>query len=633
MITLRLKDGKELKFEPGLSVLEIAGKISEGLARNALAALIDGELADLRTVVNRDCALEILTFDDDGGKWTLRHTAAHVLAQAVLNLYPGTQLAIGPAIDNGFYYDFDFIKPLTAEELPRIEEEMKRLVKTGMKPKRFATSRQEALEREKNNPYKTELITELPDNEEISFYEQDGFVDLCAGPHVVDTKVVKAIKLTSVAGAYWRGNEKNKMLTRIYGTAYTKQADLDAYLTMLEEAKKRDHRRLGRELELFTLLDEGQGFPFFLPNGLILKNLLMDYWREVHRRAGYKEIQSPLMLSRGLWEVSGHADNYADKMYTTKIDEREFSLKPMNCPGGILVYKQDLHSYREFPLRLGEMGIVHRHELSGTLHGLMRVRSFTQDDAHIYMTEDQIKDEVKHIVGMIDEMYATFGFEYLIELSTRPEKSIGTAEIWDMSTESLREALVDIGKPFKINEGDGAFYGPKIDFHLLDAIGRTWQCATIQLDFNLPERFDLEYVAADGTRKPPVMIHRVIYGALERFMGILIEHYAGAFPLWLSPVQAIVLPISDKVLDYAISVEKRLDGAGFRAQTDRRQEKIGFKIRDARNRRIPYILVVGDAEAEAGNVALRSRAGDEGAARIDAVIERMRSEVDTRSGN
>ena len=630
MISVTLKDGKVLRFEAGLSVYEIAGKISEGLQRNALGALVDGELADLRSILDKDCTLEILTFDDAGGKWALRHTAAHLLAQAVLNLYPGTLLGIGPAIDDGFYYDFEFAKPLTAEELPAIEEEMKRLAKSGMKPRRFTLSRGEALALVKDDPYKRELINDLPEGEDLSFYEQEGFTDLCAGPHVMDTKVIKAIKLISVAGAYWRGSEKNKMLTRIYGTAYTKQADLDAYLEMIEEAKKRDHRKLGRELDLFVMLEEGQGFPFFLPKGLILKNLLVDYWREVHRKAGYQEISTPLMLDRSLWDRSGHSENYSDKMYVTKIDDREYCVKPMNCPGGILVYKQNLHSYREFPLRIGEMGIVHRHELSGTLHGLIRVRTITQDDAHIYMLPEQIKDEIINVIRLTDEIYSTFGFTYKLELSTRPEKSIGSAEIWEIATNALRDALIDVGKPYTVNEGDGAFYGPKIDFHVQDAIGRSWQCATIQLDFNLPERFELEYVGADGGKHRPVMIHRTIYGALERFMGILIEHYAGQFPLWLSPVQAIVLPISDKTLPYANSVESRLAGQGFRVETDRRQEKIGFKIREARNRRIPYILVVGDAEEAANAVALRSRAGDEGALGLEAVVERMINEVKER---
>jgi len=628
MITLTLKDGKELMLEAGLSVYDIAGRLSEGLQRNALAALVDGGLSDLRAVLDKDASLEILTFNDEGGKWTLRHTAAHLLAQAVLNLYPGTLLAIGPAIDDGFYYDFEFAKPLTADELPAIEDEMKRLAKTGMKPKRYALSRADALESVKNEPYKTELITDLPEGEEISFYEQGGFTDLCAGPHVMDTKAVKAVKLTSVAGAYWRGSEKNKMLTRIYGTAYTKQADLDAYLERLEEAKKRDHRKLGRELSLFAMLDEGQGFPFWLPNGLILKNILTDYWRGVHKRENYMEISTPLMLDANLWDVSGHRKSFGEKnMYATKIDDYEYFMKPMNCPGGILIYKQDLHSYREFPLRIGELGIVHRHEKSGTLHGLIRVRSFTQDDAHIYMTPDQIKDEVKHVMGLMDEIYGTFGFTYKLELSTRPENSVGTDEMWENATNALRETLEETGKVYKVNEGDGAFYGPKIDYHLTDAIGRTFQCGTIQLDFNLPERFGMEYVAPDGSKQRPAMIHRTIYGALERFLGLLIEHYAGQFPLWLSPVQAIVLPISDKFLSYARSVENRLNAEGFRVETDRRQEKIGYKIREARNRRIPYILVVGEAEEAANTVSLRSREGDEGAQAADAVISRMRDEV------
>jgi threonyl-tRNA synthetase len=552
-----------------------------------------------------------------------------LLAQAVLNLYPGTRLAIGPAIDEGFYYDFEFAKPLTGDELTAVEEEMKRLAKTGMKPKRFALSRAEALESVKNEPYKVELITELPEDAEISFYEQGGFTDLCAGPHVMDTKAVKAVKLTSLAGAYWRGSEKNKMLTRIYGTAYTKQADLDAHMERIEEAKKRDHRKLGRELSLFALLDEGQGFPFWLPNGLILKNILVEYWRGVHKRENYMEISTPLMLDAELWEVSGHRKSFGEKnMYATKIDDYEYFMKPMNCPGGILLYKQDLHSYREFPLRVGELGIVHRHELSGTLHGLIRVRSFTQDDAHIYITPEQIKDEVKHVMGLMDEIYGTFGFVCgKMELSTRPENSVGTDEMWETATNALRETLDETGKPYVINEGDGAFYGPKIDYHLTDAIGRTFQCGTIQLDFNLPDRFGLEYVSSDGTRKQPAMLHRTIYGSLERFLGILIEHYAGQLPLWLSPVQAIILPISDRFQAYAKLVESRLTGEGFRAETDLRHEKLGYKIREARNRRIPYIFVVGEAEEAAGTVSLRSREGDEGTKGIDEAVERMYNEV------
>lgn len=630
MINITLKDGKTISAEAGKTVYDIASGISRGLRDNALAALVNGELTDLRQTVNNDVDLEILTFDDAGGKWALRHTAAHLLAQAVLNLFPDAKLAIGPAIDNGFYYDFEFAKPLTTDELPAIEAEMLKLAKEGFEPERFTLTREEAIKFNDGQPYKAELINDLPEDEELSFYRQGTFTDLCAGPHIMNTKAIKAIKLTSLAGAYWRGSEKNKMLTRIYGTAFTKQADLDAYLAMLEEAKKRDHRKLGKELGLYTLLDEGQGFPFFLPNGLILKNLLVDYWREVHRKAGYVEVQTPLMLNKSLWELSGHWENYGENIYTTTIEEQEFCVKPMNCPGGILLYMQDLHSYREFPLRMGELGIVHRHELSGTLHGLMRVRSFTQDDAHIFMTQEQVTDEIINVINLVDQIYGTFGFTYQLELSTRPERSIGTAEQWEIATEALREALVKIGKPFKVNEGDGAFYGPKIDYHLTDALGRTNQCGTIQLDMNLPERFGLEYVAPDGSRKRPVMIHRTILGSLERFIGTLIEHYAGAFPLWLSPVQAVILPISDKHLTYAESVREKLDNAGLRAETDRRQEKIGYKIRDARNRRIPYILVVGDAEEEAGAVALRSREGDEGVKGLDEVIKRLTEENKNR---
>ncbi|MCL2407832.1 MAG: threonine--tRNA ligase [Defluviitaleaceae bacterium] len=629
MINLTLKNGKVIGAEPGLSIYEITGKISERLQRDALAANVNGTLTDLRTILNDDCTLEILTFEDEGGRWTFRHTAAHLLAQAVQNLYPSTKLAIGPAIENGFYYDFDFEKPLSLDELPAIEAEMKRLAKLGMKPTCRSLSRAEALEFYKDDPYKHELISELPENETITFYDQDTFTDLCAGPHVMDTRVIKALKLTSIAGAYWRGSEKNKMLTRVYGTAFAKQADLDAHIELIEEAKRRDHRKLGRELNLFVMMEEGQGFPFWLPNGLTLQNVVLDFWREAHRKAGYLEISTPLMLDKSLWETSGHADNY--EMYSTKIEDKEYFIKPMNCPGGILVYKQDLHSYKEFPLRIAELGIVHRPEKSGTLHGLMRVRTITQDDAHIYLMPEQIKDEIKNIINLVDEIYSTFGFAYELELSTRPENSIGSDEAWEMATTALHETLLELNRPFIINEGDGAFYGPKIDFHLLDSLGRRWQTATIQLDFNLPERFGLEYVAADGTKQQPVMIHRTVYGSLQRFIGILIEHYAGQFPLWLSPVQAIVLPISDKFTTYAQSVENWLQSEGFRVEIDRRQEKIGFKIREAHNKRIPYIFVVGEQEEAAGTVSVRSRnGGDEGSKSLTEIIERMQYEVRDR---
>ena len=513
---------------------------------------------------------------------------------------------------------------------------MKNIVKENLPLEKFELPRAEAIKlmEEKEEPYKVELINDLPEDAVISFYKQGEYVDLCAGPHLMSTKPVKAFKLTSVAGAYWRGNEKNKMLSRIYGTAYTKAADLDAYLNMIEEAKKRDHRKLGKELQLFALLDEGPGFPFFLPKGMVVKNTLLDYWREIHKKAGYVEVSTPIILSRQLWETSGHWDHYKDNMYTTIIDEQDFAIKPMNCPGGMLVYKQNMHSYRDLPLRVGEIGLVHRHEKSGALHGLMRVRCFNQDDAHIFMTEEQIKDEISGVIKLIDSVYSLFGFKYHIELSTRPEDSMGSDEAWEIATNGLRDALNENGIEYVVNEGDGAFYGPKIDFHLEDSLGRTWQCGTIQLDMQMPERFELEYTAADGTKKRPVMIHRVCFGSIERFIGILIEHFAGQFPTWLAPVQVKVLPISEKFEDYAKSVADRLDAEGIRVETDNRAEKIGYKIREARNERVPYIIVVGEKDKEAGKVSLRSRTnGEEGQFDLDDVIARVKEEIKTRANN
>jgi len=634
MIKVTLKDGVVKEFEKGTSILDIAKSISEGLARNACAGIVNGETKDLRYEVNEDCELSIATFDDKEGKEAFRHTASHIMAQAIKRLYPETKLAIGPSIADGFYYDFDRETPFTPEDLTKIEAEMKKIAKENLALERFELPREEAIKfmEEKEEPYKVELIKDLPEDAIISFYKQGEFTDLCAGPHLMTTKNVKAVKLMSIAGAYWRGNEKNKMLTRIYGTAYTKAADLEAYLTMLEEAKKRDHRKLGKELRLFALLDEGQGFPFFLPKGMIVKNLLIDYWREIHRKAGYVEVQTPIIMNRQLWERSGHWDHYKENMYTTVIDEVDHAIKPMNCPGGMLVYKQDMHSYRDLPLRVGELGIVHRHEKSGALHGLMRVRCFTQDDAHIFMTQEQIKDEIKGVISLIDSVYSLFGFKYHVELSTRPEDSMGSDEAWEIATEGLRGALEENGMPYVVNEGDGAFYGPKIDFHLEDSIGRTWQCGTIQLDMNLPERFELEYTAADGTKKRPVMIHRVCFGSIERFIGILIEHFAGLFPTWLAPVQVKVLPISEKFEDYANTVAAALDTEGFRVEKDFRAEKIGYKIREARNERVPYIIVVGEKDVEANKVSLRSRAnGDEGQKDLSEVIARIKEEVVTRS--
>ena len=633
MIKVTLKDGVVKEFDAPKTVLEIAENISAGLARNACAGLVDGEVQDLRFVVDKDAKVEILTFDDEEGKKAFRHTASHIMAQAIKRLFPETKLAIGPSIADGFYYDFDRESPFTEDDLKHIEEEMKKIVKEDLKLERFELPREEAIKfmEEKGEPYKVELIKDLPEDAVISFYKQGEFTDLCAGPHLMSTKPVKAFKLMSVAGAYWRGDEKNKMLSRIYGTAYTKASDLDAYITMLEEAKKRDHRKLGKELKLFTLLEEGPGFPFFLPKGMIVKNTLIDFWREIHKKAGYVEVSTPIILNRQLWERSGHWDHYKENMYTTVIDDEDYAIKPMNCPGGMLVYKQDLHSYRDLPLRVGELGIVHRHEKSGALHGLMRVRCFTQDDAHIFMTPEQIRDEIKGVVALIDSVYKLFGFKYHVELSTRPEDSMGSDEAWETATNGLKGALEDLGMDYVINEGDGAFYGPKIDFHLQDSIGRTWQCGTIQLDMNLPERFELEYTDKDGSKKRPVMIHRVCFGSIERFIGILIEHYAGAFPTWLSPVQAKVLTISEKFNDYAADVAAKLEAAGIRVETDDRAEKIGFKIREARNERIPYIIVVGEKDVEANMVSLRTRAGEEGQKSLDEVIERMTKEIKERA--
>ena len=563
---ITLKDGSTKEYAEAKSVIEIASDISEGLARVACAGEVDGEVVDLRTVVDRDCELNILTFDSEGGKGAFRHTTSHIMAQAIKRLFPEVKLAIGPSIEDGFYYDIDSDEPITAEDLPKIEAEMKKIVKENLAITRFTKPRAEAIEffKEKNEPYKVELIEDLPEDSEISFYQQGEFVDLCAGPHLMTTKPVKAFKLTSLAGAYWRGSEKNKMLTRIYGTSYTKKADLEEYITRMEEAKKRDHRKLGKELGLFMMKEEGPGFPFFLPKGMVLKNTLLDYWREIHNKAGYVEISTPIMLSRHLWETSGHWDHYKENMYTTVIDETDFAIKPMNCPGGILVYKSEPRSYRDLPLRMGELGLVHRHEKSGQLHGLMRVRCFTQDDAHIFMTPEQIRDEIKGVARLIDSVYQLFGFKYHVELSTRPEDSMGSDEDWEIATEGLRGALDDLGLDYVVNEGDGAFYGPKIDFHLEDSIGRTWQCGTIQLDFQLPLRFECEYIGADGEKHRPIMIHRVAFGSIERFIGILIEHFAGAFPTWLAPVQVKVLPISEKYMDYANKVMNDLKDAGIR---------------------------------------------------------------------
>ncbi len=627
---ITLKDGSVKEYGEARSVIEIAADLSEGLARVACAGEIDGEVVDLRTMVDRDCALNILTFADEGGRAAFRHTASHIMAQAIKRLYPDVKLAIGPSIADGFYYDIDSETPFTAEDLEKVEAEMKKIVKEALPLARFTKPRAEAVAfmEEKGEPYKVELIEDLPEDAEISFYEQGEFTDLCAGPHLMTTKPVKAFKLTSLAGAYWRGSEKNKMLTRIYGTAFTKKSELEEYLQRIEEAKKRDHRKLGKELGLFMMSDEGPGFPFFLPKGMELKNTLLDYWREIHKRNGYVEISTPVILNRHLWETSGHWDHYQENMYTTVIDEQDYAIKPMNCPGGILVYQSEPRSYRDLPLRMGELGLVHRHEKSGQLHGLMRVRCFTQDDAHIFMTPEQIKDEIKGVARLIDEVYSLFGFKYHVELSTRPENSMGSDEDWEMATDGLRSALDDLGLPYVVNEGDGAFYGPKIDFHLEDSLGRTWQCGTIQLDFQLPLRFELEYTGADGAAHRPIMIHRVAFGSIERFIGILIEHFAGAFPTWLAPVQVRVLPISDKYLDYAGKVAAALSGAGIRAEVDTKSEKIGYKIREAQLQKLPYMLVVGEKEEAEGCVSVRSRwNGDEGQKSLEAFVEDVTKEI------
>ena len=631
---ITLKDGSSKEYAQSMSVIDIAKDISEGLARVATAGEVDGEVVDLRTVIDKDCELNILTFNDEKGKGAFRHTTSHIMAQAIKRLYPDTKLAIGPSIEDGFYYDIDRETPLVAEDLEKIEAEMKKIVKEDLPIKQYTMPRAEAIAyfKEKDEPYKVELIEDLPEDSVISFYSQGEFTDLCAGPHLMSTKPVKAFKLTSLAGAYWRGSEKNKMLQRVYGTSYPKKAELEEYLHMMEEAKKRDHRKLGKELGLFMMREEGPGFPFFLPKGMELKNQLLDYWREIHKKAGYVEISTPIMLSRHLWETSGHWDHYKDNMYTTVIDDEDFAIKPMNCPGGILVYESEPRSYRDLPLRMGELGLAHRHEKSGQLHGLMRVRCFTQDDAHIFMTPEQVRDEIKGVVKLINEVYSLFGFKYHVELSTRPEDSMGSDEDWDMATEALRGALDDLGLPYVVNEGDGAFYGPKIDFHLEDSIGRTWQCGTIQLDFQLPLRFNLEYTGADGEKHRPIMIHRVIFGSIERFIGILIEHFAGAFPTWLAPVQVKVLPISDKYMDYAQKVLDELNNSGVRAEIDTRAEKIGYKIREAQMKKIPYMLVVGAKEEEDGLVSVRSRfEGDEGQKSLTDFLAAIKMEIQAKT--
>ena len=634
MINITFPDGSVRQYDDGVTAHQIAESISPRLRKATLAAELDGKLYDAELPIHGDHSIKLLTFADEGGRWTYRHTGSHVLAQAVKRLWPEVKLAIGPAIDNGFYYDFDTDIPFSPEDFPKIEAEMAKIVAENHPLERFELPREEAIKfmQEREEPYKVELINDLPEDAVISFYRQGEFVDLCAGPHLESTGKCKNIKLMSVAGAYWRGSEKNKMLKRLYATAFEKKSDLDDYLTMLEEAKKRDHRKLGKELGLFTIMDEGPGFPFFLPKGMVLKNNLIDYWREVHKRYGYVEVSTPIMLNRGLWERSGHWDHYKNNMYTTVIYDNDFAIKPMNCPGGMLVYQTEMHSYRDLPYRVGELGLVHRHELSGALHGLFRVRCFTQDDAHIFMTWDQMKDEIKNVVRLFDEVYSTFGLKYEIELSTMPEDHIGEVETWDRATETLKEAITEFGKEYVINEGDGAFYGPKLDFHIADCLGRTWQCGTIQLDMQLPERFELEYTGADGAKHRPVMIHRVVFGSIERFIGVITEHFAGAFPTWLAPVQVKLMAMTDRTHDAVNDLADKLNAAGIRVETDLRNEKIGFKIREAQMQKIPYMLIIGDKEVENGVVAVRSRkAGDLGTMTLDAFIERINEEVRTKA--
>ncbi len=631
MVKIDLK-GQVKEFDQGITAAEVAKSIGMGLYKSACAAKIDGEVCDLRTPIEKDCSLEILTFDTAEGKHAYWHTTSHIMAQAVMRLYPGTKFSIGPAIENGFYYDFDMEQPLSTEDLPKIEAEMKKIIKEDLPLERFALPAEKAKELMAGQPYKEELIEEhAGKGEDISFYKQGDFTDLCAGPHLVSTGMVKAVKLTAITGAYWRGDAKNKMLTRVYGISFPKQSMLEEHLQMLEEAKKRDHRKLGKELGLYMLRDEGPGFPFFLPKGMVLKNLLIDYWREVHKKYGYVEVSTPVILSRKLWERSGHWDHYKDNMYTTVIDDEDFAIKPMNCPGGMMVYQSQPHSYRDLPLRVGELGLVHRNELSGALHGLFRVRCFTQDDAHLFMTPAQLKDELKNVVRLFDEVYSVFGLSYKIELSTMPEDHIGTVEQWEHNQDILKEAITEMGKEYEVNEGDGAFYGPKLDFHLADSLGRTWQCGTVQLDSQLPERFELEYVGEDGQKHRPVMLHRVVLGSIERFIGVITEHFAGKFPLWLSPVQAVVLPISEHHHEYAQGVQDVLEEAGFRVECDLRNEKIGYKIREAQLQRTPYMIVVGDKEAAEGTISVRHRAdGDLGSMDLPAFIAKLKEEVESK---
>ncbi len=633
MIKIELKDGAIIEVEKGSSIIDVAKKISEGLARVTLAGLVNGEVQDLRHKLTEDCKLEILTFDSLEGKKAYWHTTSHIMAQAIKRLYPEIKLAIGPSIDNGFYYDFDTEKPFSEEDLIKIEDEMKKIIKEDLPLERFELPRKEAIKfmEEKGEPYKVELINDLPEDAIISFYKQGEFTDLCAGPHVAKTGNIKAVKLLTSSGAYWRGNEKNKMLQRIYGISYPKASQLEEYLNMLEEAKKRDHKKLGKELELFMITGEGPGFPFFLPKGMVLRNVLEDYWRKIHTLNGYQEVKTPVMLNEELWHRSGHWDHYKDNMYTTKIDEQDFALKPMNCPGGMLVYKSKMHSYKDLPIRMGELGLVHRHEKSGQLNGLFRVRCFTQDDAHIFCLPEQIESEIIDLMHLINQVYSLFGFTYTVELSTRPEDSMGSDEDWTTAENALRKALEHENMEYVVNEGDGAFYGPKIDFHIKDSLCRDWQCGTIQLDFQMPERFDLNYIGQDGEKHRPVMLHRVVFGSIERFIGVLIEHYAGAFPTWLAPVQVKILTISDKQKEYADELVKQFMKEGIRAELDDREEKIGYKIREAQLQKIPYMLIIGEKEVEANAVGVRARKeGDIGQMPVKEFISKIKEEIEEK---
>ena len=634
MIKITLPDATVKDYKKGVSVLDVTKDISEGLARVAMGAVVNGDTKGLQETIEEDADFRVVKFEDKEGKQIFWHTSSHIMAHAIQNLFPDAKFAIGPSVDNGFYYDIDTEHRFTPDDLENIEKEMKRIAKENHHLKRSVMSRDEALKyfEEKGEVYKVDLIENFPEDEEISFYELGDFVDLCAGPHLYNTKKVKAVKLLSIAGAYWRGDEKNKMLQRIYGTTYEKNKDLEEYLNRLEEAKKRDHRKLGKELNLFSMHEEGPGFPFFHPKGMIIRNELENFWKDEHVKRGYDEIKTPIILNEDLWHQSGHWEHYKENMYLTHLDDEDYAIKPMNCPGSILVYKSQPHSYRDLPLRWGELGLVHRHELSGALHGLMRVRSFTQDDAHLYILPSQIKEELIDIIELADYMYEIFGFKYHIELSTRPENSMGTEEQWEIATNGLREALEEKEIKYIINEGDGAFYGPKIDFQLEDAIGRTWQCGTIQLDFQMPERFDINYIDKDNEKKRPVMLHRTIFGSIERFMGILIEHYAGKFPVWLAPVQATILPISDKFNDYAYEVRDKMKKEGIRVEIDDRAEKVGYKIREAQMQKIPYMLIVGEKEVSENKVSVRDRNdGDIGQVDVEEFISRVNEEIKTKA--